>query len=134
MAFYLDTSALVKLVVAEAETDALRAWLAAEEREPVSCDLTRTELVRAVRRVAPRSRPGRARTVLESVALAKVTTTTFASAGRLEPNELRSLDALHVAAALELGDDLEGFVAYDRRLARAAAVNGIPIVAPGQAT
>ncbi|OZB89575.1 MAG: hypothetical protein B7X41_02085 [Microbacterium sp. 14-71-5] len=53
MAYYLDTAAVVKLVVAERETGALRAWLAEVERDAVSCDLVRAELMRAVRRAAP---------------------------------------------------------------------------------
>ena len=130
MAFYLDTSALVKLVTREAETDALRAWLAERERGPVSCDLVRTELARAARRSDPR-RMRRVREVLDALALIKVTTATFETAGRLDPTGLRSLDAIHVAAALDLGDDLEGFVAYDRRLADAAEANGIAVLAPG---
>ena len=132
MAFYLDTSALVKLVVVETETAALMSWLAETERGPVTCDLTRTELARAVRRVAP-DRMARVRAVLDAVVLLKVTTATFEAAGRLEPNELRSLDAIHVAAALELGDDLEGIVAYDRRLSSVAEANGIAASAPGRA-
>lgn len=132
MAFCLDTSALVKLVVAEAETGALRGWLAERDRGPVSCDLTRTELLQAVRRAVP-GRMLRARAVLDTIALLKVSTATFEAAGRLEPDDLRSLDAIHVAAALELGDDLEGFVAYDRRLVRAAEANGITVSPPGQA-
>ena len=131
MAFYLDTSALVKLVVAEGETAALMSWLAERERGPVTCDLTRTELARAVRRAAPDRMP-RARAVLDALVLLKVTTATFEAAGRLEPDELRSLDAIHVASALELGDDLEGIVAYDRRLAGVAEANGIATCAPGR--
>ena len=53
MAFYVDTSALVKLVVAESETAAFRAWLEEPGRELVACDLARTELMRAVRRAVP---------------------------------------------------------------------------------
>ena len=132
MAFYFDTSALVRLVVPEAETEALRTWLATSPRTLVSCDLTRTELARAARRVAP-SRSLRVRAVLEAISLTRVTTATFEVAGRLDPEGLRSLDAIHVAAALDLGDDLEGFVAYDRRLAEAAEANGIAVSAPGQA-
>ena len=129
LAHYLDTSALVKLVVAERESDPLRQWLAVEERDPVSCDLVRTELLRAVRRVAP-ERLVRARLVLDAVTLVQTGTSVFESAGRLDPDGLRSLDALHVAAALELGDDLRGMVTYDERLAAAATANGIPVLAP----
>lgn len=129
MAHYVDTSALAKLVAAEPETDALRAWLAEAERDPVSCDLARTELMRAVRRVAP-ERATRARQVLEAVTLVEVTTATFEEAGRLDPALLRTLDAVHLAAALELGDDLEGLVTYDDRLAEAAQLNGVIVVRP----
>ena len=52
-------------------------------------------------------------------------------AGRLDPTTLRSLDALHLAAALDLGDDLDGLVTYDDRLAEAAALNGVPVTTPG---
>lgn len=129
MAHYLDTSALVKLVVAEAETGALQAWLAEAERQPVSCDLARAELLRAVRRGAP-DRVGRAREVLDGLVLAEVATATYEEAGRLEPTGLRTLDAVHLAAALDLGDDLEGLVTYDERLATAARSHGVPVVAP----
>lgn len=129
MAFYLDTSALVKLVVREPETGALRAWFAETPRDPVACDLARTELLRAVRRVAP-ALLVHARTVLDVVTLTEVTTAVFEAAGRLDPSILRTLDAIHVAAALDLGDDLEGMVTYDERLARAAEQNGIKVTAP----
>ncbi len=129
MAYYLDTSALVKLVVAEPESDPLRSWLAEDDRRPVASDLVRTELLRAVRRTAP-DRLVLARLVLEAVTTVQVGTSVFESAGRLDPDGLRSLDAVHLAAALELGDDLRGFVTYDERLAMAATANGIPVVAP----
>lgn len=130
MAYYLDTSALVKLVVAEDETPALRAWLVGGQREPVSSDLARAEVVRAVRRATP-DRLVRARAVLEAITLVAVSTATFEAAGRLEPPVLRSLDAIHLAAALGLGDDLEGLLTYGDRLAAAATSHGVPVVAPG---
>lgn len=130
MAHYLDTSALVKMVVAEEESAPLREWLSAGERGPVTSDLARTELLRAVRRAAP-DRLVLARLVLESVTVVQVGTSTFDAAGRLDPDGLRSLDAVHLAAALDLGDELQGLVTYDERLAAAAAANGIPVVAPG---
>jgi len=127
--YYIDTSALVKLVVVEAETAALRAWLAADDRDLVACDLVRTELMRTVRRVEP-GRVLRAREVLDAVTLVEVTTAVFEEAGRLEPAELRSLDAIHVAAALDLGDSLDGLVTYDDRLSSAAEANAITVIAP----
>ena len=129
MAFYLDTAALVKLVVAEQETDALRGWLGEADRDPVSCDLARTELMRAVRRAAP-DRVVQARAVLDALTLLEVSTAVFEEAGRLDPAVVRSLDAIHLAAALSLGDDLEGLVTYDERLADAARANGVAVVAP----
>ncbi len=129
MAYYFDTSALVKLVVAEPETAALRAWLTEADRGPVACDLVRTELMRAVRRSAP-DRVGRARQVLDGVTLCEVTSAVFEAAGRLDPVTLRSLDAIHLASALDLGDDIEGFVTYDARLAESATAFGLSVVAP----
>lgn len=129
MAFYLDTSALAKLVVAESETAALRSWLAEQDSTLVSCDLARTELTRAVRRITP-ERMLDAHAVLDGLTLLTAPANVFASAGRLDPVELRSLDAVHLAAALELGDDLEALVAYDERLQQAARLNGIDVIAP----
>ena len=129
VAFYIDTSALVKLVVAESETTALRSWLQDADRDLVACDLVRTELMRAVRRAVP-DRALQARAVLNSVTLVEVRTGVFEEAGRLDPSAMRSLDAVHLAAALDLGDDLEGLVTYDDRLAEAAEANGVAVVTP----
>ncbi len=129
MAFYMDTSALVKLVVAESETDALRSWIAGVNSELVAADLVRTELWRVVRRAVP-DRALLAAQVLDSLTLVEVRASLFSQAGRLDPPELRSLDAIHLAIALDLGDDLEALVTYDARLAQAAAVNGVTVVAP----
>lgn len=130
MAHYLDTSALAKLVTLEAETDALRAWIETTDDDLVTSDLARTELTRAVRRWAP-DRATTVRDVLAGLTILTMPTALFESAGRLDPPELRSLDALHLATALELGDDLRGIVAYDRRLAEAAAAYGISVASPG---
>ena len=119
----------MKLVVREPETHGLRDWLAETPRHPVTCDLARTELLRAVRRVAP-DLLVQARMVLDLVTITDVTTAVFEAAGRLDPAILRTLDAIHVAAALDLGDDLEGMVTYDERLAQAAEQNGIRVTAP----
>lgn len=129
VAFYIDTSALVKLVVAEPETVPLREWMEGADRDLVGCDLARTELMRAVRRLVP-DRALLARAVLDSLTLVEVTALLFDVAGRLDPSTLRALDAIHLAAALDQGDDLEGLVTYDDRLADAAMVNGVAVVAP----
>ncbi len=129
MAFYLDTSAAVKLVVEESGSRAMSRWAVAHADEVVSSDVLRTELLRATRRSAPEEMP-RARAVLDSVTLLSLSSSTFDHAAELEPYLLRSLDALHLAAALELGDELDGLVAYDGRLAEAAALHGIAVVAP----
>jgi uncharacterized protein len=127
MPYYLDTSAAVKLVVAERETAALVAWLA--NHQVVSSDLLRTELLRATRRAAPEEMV-RARQVIEAIPLLTIPAATFERAAELDPDLLRSLDAIHLAAALELGDDLEGIVTYDERLAAAAQLHGIGVAAP----
>jgi len=129
MALYLDTSALVKLVVHEAETAALRAALVASTTDLVASDLTRTELVRAVRRGVPDAAPA-ARAVLDSMTLIAFTTEVFESAGRIDPDILRTLDALHLASALSLGDDLDAVVTYDERLADACRLHGVAVLAP----
>lgn len=130
MAFYLDTSALVKLVRYEAETPDLSAWLEATTAPLVTSDLTRTELLRVVRRVAPQ-RTADARTVLDALILISLSGRTFDAAGLLGPVTLRSLDAVHLATALELGDELEGLVTYDDRMAEAARELGIRAISPG---
>jgi hypothetical protein len=128
VAHYLDTSAAVKLVVKEPETAALRRWLRSHD-ELVSSDITRTELLRVTRLHAPQ-RVAAARAVLDALHLLAITTDVCERAALLEPRQLRSLDALHLASALQLGDDLDGIVTYDRRLADAASDLAIPVVAP----
>ena len=128
----MDTAALVKLVVIEPETPALHAWATEPGHVLVTSDLARTELMCAARRVAP----GLAvdvRQVLDALTLLKVTTAVFEAAGRLDPEALRTLDAVHLAAALALGDDLQAVVTYDERLADACRLNGVPVLAPGGA-
>lgn len=129
MPYYLDTSAAVKLVLAEAGSAALASWLSEHADEVVSSDLLRTELLRATRRGAP-DQMLRARLVLDSVTLLTVGPATFERAAELEPTSLRSLDAVHLASALDLGDELDGLVTYDERLAGAAALHGVPVIAP----
>ena len=129
MSFYFDTSALVKVVVRERESAALGAWLTEEPRSLTSSDLTRTELVRAVRRAEPDSLV-RASALLSTVTFVEMTRRLLERAALLDPPELRSLDAIHLATALNLAGDLDGLVTYDERLARAASEYGIAALAP----
>lgn len=71
-----------------------------------------------------------ARLVLDSLVLTEVTAAIFEAAARLDASGLRSLDAVHLAAALDLGGDLDGIVTYDERLAEAARAYGVPVTAP----
>lgn len=125
---YLDASALVKLIVREQESVALEAWLDDEQHVVVSCALVRTEVVRAATPAGP-SAIRRARRLLDRLDLIVIDDELLDLAGDLtEP--LRSLDAIHVAAALEVGVELDAFVTYDRQMSRAAEALGLPVMAP----
>ena len=104
-------------------------WATEHEDGLLSNDLLRTELLRAVRRGGP-DQMQRARRVLDSLTLVTVPTSMFERAGELDIEGLRSLDALHLAVALDLDDDLEGIVTYDERLGDAARSFGVTVIAP----
>lgn len=127
--FYLDSSAFVKLVLEERRSTAMVAWVDLHQDGLVSSDLLRTEVLRAARRSTPEA-VGVAQERLERVTLLVVPTTVFEQAGVLDPPILRSLDAIHLASALTLGDDLDALVTYDERLADAAILQGLPVVSP----
>jgi predicted nucleic acid-binding protein len=127
-ATYVDSSALVKLAVREPESAALRRYL--RRRQPlVSSALARTEVVRALLPLGPDA-VRRGRDVLARVDLLRVNDRVLDEAGLLPPADLRSLDAIHLALAEQLGSDLRGFVTYDERLATAAAGLGFRVVRP----
>jgi predicted nucleic acid-binding protein len=124
---YLDASALVKLIVPEPETEALAAYV--EGRSPLtSCTLVRTEVVRAVRAHGSAA-VDTARTLLAETDLIQLDDELLDLAGELE-SPLRSLDAIHLAAALELGDELDALVTYDARMARGAEALSLRVAAP----
>jgi predicted nucleic acid-binding protein len=127
-ATYVDSSALVKLAVREPESSALRRYLG-RRRPLVSSALARTEVVRALLPLGPDA-VRRGRDVLARVDLLRVNDRVLDAAGRLEPAELRSLDAIHLASAEQLGSELREFVTYDERLALAAAGRGFRVIRP----
>lgn len=136
--YYLDTSALVKLVWREPETPSLVLFM--QGGEWVSSELTLVELPRALRRAAAWDSAlaltallDRANEVLAAVALVRVTTALLQAAGAVPEPRLRSLDAVHVASALDIAQvtSLDGFISYDLRQAAAARLCGLRTFAPG---
>lgn len=127
-ATYLDSSAIVKLAVRENESVALRGYL--RRRRPlVSSSLARTEVMRAL---LPGGDDAVAAgwKVLSRLDLVRISTGVLDDAAVLLPTELRSLDAIHLATARRLGQDLGAIVAYDERMAEAATLLGHRVVAP----
>lgn len=128
-ALYLDSSAFVKLAVEEPETAALRAFLGERARRSVSSALLRTEALRAVRHVGAEAL-ATVREGLRRVDLVSLDDRILEAAGTLEPRVLRTLDAIHLATALAIGDDLQAIVTYDDRMIEAAGLLGLPTVTP----
>lgn len=127
-ATYVDSSAIVKLVIAEPESAALGKFL--RRRRPlVTSALARTEVTRAVLR---EGEPGiaRVRVVLDRIDLVRLNDRVLEAAGVLLPAELRSLDAIHLATARLLGSDLGHVVTYDERMLEAARLFGLRTAAP----
>ena len=128
--WYLDSSAIVKFAVAERETAALAAWR--QELSPddvlMSCELSVAEVLRAVGRVGGDLDVAVAH--LDALEQLVVDRDLLLAAGRLQPPSIRTLDAIHLAAAMEAGEDLAGLVTYDERMAEAARSLGLAPVAP----
>ena len=132
MPWYVDTSAFMKLAVAETRSHEMRVWAdAVEERTGAlwSSDLLRVEALRSARRLSPEVLEA-TRDRLDRMAFISITTDTYQRAGELDPAVLRSLDALHLAAALTLGDDLDGILTYDERMTAAIHALGLKAHAP----
>jgi uncharacterized protein len=128
---YLDSSALVKLVLPDTETQALLESLTAWPVRLTS-ELARVEVLRATRRAtAQPAAERRAEEVLAGLHLLKIDSGILSGATRLELRSLRSLDAIHLASALSLGADLGAIVVYDHNMATAAAGCGLRVLAPG---
>jgi len=124
---YVDSSALVKLVV-EPESVPLRDVLE-RDADQITSAIVEIEVVRAVRRTVPEL-TAQAQRVVSQIGVVEPTEAIRARAARLDPVTLRSLDALHLATALEVRDELDGFVTYDGRMANAAQTLGLAVLAP----
>ena len=124
---YVDASALVKLVVFEAESVAVQRWYVETEQVLTS----RVGIVEAYRSITRRSHdPTQLRVILGSIEIFELDADIAARAMRVSPDVLRTLDAIHVATALAIGPTLDAFVTYDDRQAEAARAAGLPVVRP----
>lgn len=130
MQIYIDTSALVKLVVVEAESAALRSYFEDFAHDTLfAAALARTELVRSVARLGSIEVIETARLVLAKLDLVTLNLALLDAAATIGALELRTLDAIHLAAA-RTAPDLRALVTYDNHLAQAAAAAGIAVVSP----
>lgn len=128
---YLDTSALLKMIRREPESDALADWLDERIGVPwVGSVLVEVELTRALRRAAP-DLVGRAPAIVGRVARYEIDAAVRAAAAAFADPLLRSLDAIHLATATAVfGPGLTAFVTYDERLAGAAQAEGLTVASP----
>lgn len=131
---YLDSCALYKLVMLEAESEALDAHVMQENRRGqtvIASELAHVEVRRAlIRAGADQQRHGEADALLDVYAKLPVAPI-IQKASRLTHPYLRSLDALHLATAASLGKALTEFITYDRKLGKIAEEAGLPVLAPG---
>lgn len=127
---YLDTSALAKLIVREAETVALSQWLRQRTTHLWATSIVgRVELVRVARRCAAANGAHLLLAGVDTIPLVEQVAELAQTAGS---TTLRSLDAIHLASALSVQDELTAFCCYDHRLLGAARDAGLPVHAPGR--
>ena len=129
MAFVVDSSAIVKLIVDEPKSQSFGTWLKDCKQDLFVSEIAHTEVARAVLRVDSRL-TSQLKTVFERFGTIRVSSQVLTVASVLNPSTLRTLDAIHLASCLILGDDLNGFVTYDDAQSEAAIQNGIKVVAP----
>jgi predicted nucleic acid-binding protein len=127
---YLDSSALVKLALAEPESPALASWLAERaEYALVSSALHRTEVLRAIWRAEPAALP-RGQRIIRRVERVVLSYDVLDNAATVPPQKLGTAGAIHLASALAIRQDLVAFVAYDKPLLDAASEAGLPVASP----
>ena len=127
---YCDTSALAKLVLAEEESRSLQSAIDSSGCQLASSVISEVELFRACRRNSI-DLVETATQVLAQVILLPLTASMILKASEVEPPGLRSLDAIHLATALEIVKDLETMVTYDKRMVAAGREAGLRVMSPG---
>ncbi len=125
---YFDASAAAKLLVQEAESADVMRWADDEDLEAVSSLLMETELRRMAERRGLTQESVSA--VLRKFALFEIPPWEYRAAGLIPGDDLRTLDALHVASAIRVEADV--LVTYDARMRDAAAAMGLAVVQPGR--
>ncbi|HET7246022.1 MAG TPA: type II toxin-antitoxin system VapC family toxin [Streptosporangiaceae bacterium] len=129
---YADTSALAKLFISEPETPELRRWLVTvDEPSLVSSALLGVELLRLLGLALPAALAEAERFLGTDIDIVEITPTVLADAARLPPPRLRTLDAIHLATALDLGSSVNVMICYDKLLTQAAHAAGITVAHPG---
>lgn len=127
---YFDTSALAKLVLNEPESSEMLRFVDQTADQPISSVISDVEMVRAVLQKEP-SALDTALEVLAQLVLLPITDSIRLRAAYLAPTSLGTLDALHLATALEVQSDLRLIVSYDNRLIEASREAGLKVVSPG---
>ena len=144
---YVDSCALVKLILVEKESAALNNAISGRRLDLVTSELALTEVIRTVRRSGfddqrrPRIDPAvleerlsEAATLLDEIDLIVLDTATLLNAAIYEDDpHIGTLDAIHLVSAQEVKQELESFITYDKRLARAVTAAGLPLLQPGDA-
>lgn len=134
MQVYVDSSALIKRVVAEAESDALVEFLDGHYWQTdllASSSLAWVEVSRAVlARVTSTEAGELIEGAMSGIDERMMGADVISVARRIEPLILRSLDAIHLATAVLIDADL--VVTYDDRLADACRRNALAVAMPGR--
>jgi predicted nucleic acid-binding protein len=128
-AAYVDTSALVKLFKAERETEAFRAALA-DWPVQVASELLRVEAICTARRLGGQAVLQRASETLERINLIPISPEIIELATAAHTPPLRAMDAIHLATALTMREDLGAIFVYDNDLHAAAQGHHLNPLAP----
>lgn len=126
---YLDASALVKLVISESESVALRRFLSRDQLI-MSSRIATVEVRRVASRQQERDTTAQVDMLLEGILFVEVDEAIALAAGMARPASMRSLDAIHLVSAQSVASEVTAFITYDRRLADAARAAGLTVVAP----